>query len=93
MRSLSTEYNSLAMTRIVRALADSLCGGRLCFVLEGGYAPSGLAEGTTALLDGLLEAPGVLPASVDAPTGSTLRAVVDRVAAAQRRYYPGIGAA
>jgi acetoin utilization deacetylase AcuC-like enzyme len=36
------------------ALADELCGGRCCFLLEGGYAESGLLEGTSALLDALL---------------------------------------
>ncbi len=34
------------MARIVRALAEDLCGGRAVFVLEGGYAASGLREGT-----------------------------------------------
>jgi acetoin utilization deacetylase AcuC-like enzyme len=44
-----------AMTSLVRALADDLCQGRLAFVLEGGYAASGLREGTEAVLDVLLD--------------------------------------
>ena len=82
----------LAMTRIVRALADELCDGRLCFVLEGGYAPSGLIEGTTAVIDALLETPGsaTAPAPIEAPAGSTLRAVVDRVVDAQRSHWADI---
>lgn len=82
----------LVMTRIVRALADELCGGRLCFVLEGGYAPSGLIEGTTAVIDALLETPGpaTAPAPIEAPAGSTLRAVVDRVVDAQRSHWADI---
>ena len=34
-------------------LADELCESRLMFVLEGGYAVSGLVEGTRALLAGI----------------------------------------
>ena len=43
-----------ALTALVRALADDVCGGRLVFALEGGYALTGLREGTDAVLDGLL---------------------------------------
>ena len=43
------------MARLTRALAEELCGGRLVLILEGGYAPSGLEEGTRAVLDALLE--------------------------------------
>lgn len=82
-----------ALTRIVRALADELCGGRLCFVLEGGYAPSGLREGTGAVVESLLAAGCPLPPPVDAPRGSTLRTVVDQVVGVHGSLYPGIGAA
>ncbi len=40
-----------AMTHQLRALADACCGGRLAFVLEGGYSARGLEESTGALLD------------------------------------------
>jgi acetoin utilization deacetylase AcuC-like enzyme len=81
------------MTRIVRALADDLCGGRVAFVLEGGYAPSGLFEGSGAVLDALLETePAPLGAAPDAPPGSTLGHVVAQVAAVHRRRYPDLGA-
>lgn len=84
----------LEMTRIVQALADDLCGGRLCFVLEGGYALTGLASGTTATLRALTEAPGDArpPPPVDAPPGSMLRGIVDRVAAVHAPHHAGIGA-
>ena len=39
------------MSAIARALADDLCGGRILFVLEGGYAVSGLEDGVNAVLD------------------------------------------
>jgi acetoin utilization deacetylase AcuC-like enzyme len=82
------------MTRIVRALADELCGGRLVFVLEGGYAPSGLYEGASAVLDVLLEPESpALGAAPEAAAGSTLRHVVERVAAVHRRRFADLGAA
>jgi acetoin utilization deacetylase AcuC-like enzyme len=82
----------LGLTGIVRALADDLCGGRLCFVLEGGYAPSGLAEGTSAVVEAMLEPAPQLPAPVEAPRGSTLRSIVDRVVSVHAAHTPGIGA-
>jgi acetoin utilization deacetylase AcuC-like enzyme len=30
--------------------ADRCCGGKICFVLEGGYSPSGLEECTRAVM-------------------------------------------
>jgi acetoin utilization deacetylase AcuC-like enzyme len=85
-------FNELAGT--VRALADDLCGGRVAFVLEGGYAPRGLREGAGAVLDALLapETPRLAPLPALAP-GSTLSSVVGRVAAVQRRFHPEIGSA
>jgi acetoin utilization deacetylase AcuC-like enzyme len=82
----------LAMTRLVRRLAEELCDGRVVFVLEGGYAASGLIDGTTALLEGMLEeAPPAADALVEAPPGSTLHSVVRGVAAAQAVHHPEIG--
>ncbi|HOW72639.1 MAG TPA: histone deacetylase [Phycisphaerae bacterium] len=42
------------MTRQVRALADSLCGGRLVTILEGGYDLASLADSTQAHVEGLM---------------------------------------
>jgi acetoin utilization deacetylase AcuC-like enzyme len=82
------------MARIVRALADDLCGGRMVFVLEGGYAPSGLAEGTAAVLDVLLEpeTPALAAAPAPAP-GSALDHVVGQLRSIHKSRYPGLGAA
>ncbi|HTY16321.1 MAG TPA: histone deacetylase [Myxococcota bacterium] len=81
------------MTRIVRALADDLCGGRAAFVLEGGYAASGLREGTAAVLDVLLEPSlrALAPAPELVP-GSALAHVVGQVCAIHRNRYAGLGA-
>ena len=81
-------------TRVVRALADDLCGGRLVLLLEGGYAASGLREGTTVVLDELLApAPETLRNAPDAPPGSALGYVVGQVAAVHRRFHPDLGSA
>ena len=79
------------MAAITRALAEDLCGGRLVFLLEGGYAASGLREGTGAVLDALLQ-PLDPPASLEMPRGSTLSAVVGRCATVHAGHFPGIGA-
>jgi hypothetical protein len=61
-------------------------------VLEGGYAASGLFEGTQALLS-VLTAPSAppLPAAAPMPRGSVLEAVVGRVAQAHSGHHPGLG--
>jgi acetoin utilization deacetylase AcuC-like enzyme len=89
-----TQQGFAEMARTVRALADDVCGGRVAFVLEGGYAPRGLREGVGAVLDALLapQAPSLPPLPPLAP-GSTLAHVVGRVAAIHRRFHPGVGAA
>jgi acetoin utilization deacetylase AcuC-like enzyme len=57
------------------ALADELCAGRICFLLEGGYSESGLFEGTRALLAAL--SGRVAPAAATAiERGSVLERVV-----------------
>jgi acetoin utilization deacetylase AcuC-like enzyme len=82
-----------AMTAIVRGLAEACCGGRVVFVLEGGYAASGLFEGAQAVLSVLTaEQPPALPAAVAMARGSLLEAVVGRVAQAHRGRHPGLGA-
>ncbi len=81
-------------SRIARALADELCGGRLAVLLEGGYAPSGLYEGVSALLDALLaeETPGLAPCPPP-PAGSVLAQVVEQLRAVHGQRYPDLGSA
>jgi acetoin utilization deacetylase AcuC-like enzyme len=73
------------MAAIVRALAEDLCGGRLVFVLEGGYAASGLRDGMEAVLEVMLadDAPEV-PETTPVFRGSTLEQVVERVSSVHR---------
>jgi acetoin utilization deacetylase AcuC-like enzyme len=81
------------LAAIVRALAEELCGGRVVFALEGGYALTGLREGTDAVLDVLLagEAPAP-PPLVPCEPGSVLRHVVASAAQVHGARVPGIGA-
>ena len=45
------------MTRVVRELADELCGGRLLLTLEGGYNLEGSRTGVLASLGELAQTP------------------------------------
>jgi acetoin utilization deacetylase AcuC-like enzyme len=69
-----------AMTAIMRSLSEELCEGRIAYVLEGGYAASGLMEGTTAVLDGMM-APNSpqLPETTPVLSGSVLEQTLDSV--------------
>jgi len=83
----------LALARIVRALAEDTCGGRVALVLEGGYAAAGLDEGTSAVLQALIEAPpGALPTGAEPGPGSTLHALVEGCRAVHGDRFPGLGA-
>jgi len=74
------------MSAIARALADDLCGGRISFVLEGGYAVSGLEDGANAVLDVITgEDSPELPESAPVSTGKVLDSVVEQVARAHQR--------
>jgi acetoin utilization deacetylase AcuC-like enzyme len=83
----------LALAHIVRALADEVCEGRLLLVLEGGYAASGLEEGTRAVLRSLVEPEAPAVGGIEMPPGSLLGAIVDRVAEVHRTRVPDLGAA
>jgi acetoin utilization deacetylase AcuC-like enzyme len=87
-----TRAGYLDMTRLARALAIELCEERIVFVLEGGYSATGLEEGTTAVLEGMLEVPAARPpATVEAHAGSTLRMLVDGVAQVHQGRLPDLG--
>jgi len=82
-----------ALAGIVRALAEDVCAGRVAFVLEGGYAASGLEEGVGALLGACLAERAALPAAVPAAPESLLGRVVERVVGIHGQRFPGLGAA
>ena len=82
-----------AMATLVRALADDVCGGRVAFVLEGGYAPSGLREGVAAVLAAWLGPRAPLAPPVAVRPGSVLAGTLERVVGIHADHFPGIGAA
>ncbi len=82
-----------AMTAIVRSLADELCGGRIAFVLEGGYSAASLMQGTRAVVSEMTsQQRGNTGEDGELAPGSSLRWIVDRVAAVHGGRYPGLGA-
>jgi acetoin utilization deacetylase AcuC-like enzyme len=81
-----------AMCDVVRSLADTLCGGRVALILEGGYAESGLREGSAAALEALLapEAPALPPQPALVP-GETSFSVLESVRRVHGHHFPAIG--
>lgn len=60
--ALNVSYEGFAaMTAVVQELADSVCEGRLVFVLEGGYNLESLARGTHSVLQVLAGAEATEP--------------------------------
>jgi acetoin utilization deacetylase AcuC-like enzyme len=53
---LSTAGFSLLSSRLI-ALADEICSGKIVFVLEGGYDPTNVANGSLAILGALTGTP------------------------------------
>jgi acetoin utilization deacetylase AcuC-like enzyme len=85
-------YRAMAMQ--LRALADSLCHGRIVYVLEGGYSLLGVQEGTRAVLESLVaESGNPLPAAPALESGSVLRAIVDRTVRVHGARIADLGAA
>lgn len=83
-----------AMASLMRSLAESLCGGRIAYILEGGYALSGVREGACAVLESLTaESAPALPATADLEAGSTLHRLVDRAVEVHGSRIPELGAA
>jgi acetoin utilization deacetylase AcuC-like enzyme len=83
-----------AMANTMRALADDYCGGRIAYVLEGGYALSGVREGAREVLESLVaEETPELAVAVDLEPGSTLRGLVERVAEVHAGRIPNLGSA
>ncbi len=83
-----------AMSTIMRRLADTLCGGRIVFILEGGYSLAGIREGAEAVLESLTAASvSETPPSVELTPGSVLYGLVDRVAEVHGGRIPNLGSA
>jgi acetoin utilization deacetylase AcuC-like enzyme len=90
MQVSETGYRDMA--ELTRALAEEICGGRLVVLLEGGYAPSGLEEGTRAVLDALLDPDPTPPPVPELTPGSPLDRIVAAVVSVPGSRVPGLGA-
>ncbi|MDP6978396.1 MAG: histone deacetylase [Myxococcota bacterium] len=89
-----TRTGYFGMTQIVREVAETACNGRLAFILEGGYAAQGLAEGTLSVLEAMLqnEPESLLSNRLDVPGGSNLADIVRAVADVHASNFAGITA-
>jgi acetoin utilization deacetylase AcuC-like enzyme len=88
-----SEVGYATMTNIVRSLADDLCDSRIVFVLEGGYSAQSLIEGTRAVVGAMAsQTTGNTGEDGDMGPGTSLRGIVDRVAAVHAGRYPELGA-
>lgn len=83
-----------AMSTIMRGLADTLCGGRIAFILEGGYSLIGVREGAHAVLESLTNPSTPQPQSpVELIPGSVLCGLIDRVVQVHGQRIPDLGSA
>jgi len=92
LRLTAAGYGRLAQT--VCDLADELCGGRVVFVLEGGYDPIGLGYGLASVLNvasrrgGPLDEPGGPPPRGVLPDPPAARDRLASIIASQHPYWP-----
>ena len=80
------------MTALVRALAEDLCGGRVLFVLEGGYSPASLIDGVTGVLEVMSGEENEIPSDFgNLELGSPLRSIVAQAASVHAGRYREVG--
>jgi len=78
-----THAGFAALARRLRLVADEVAGGRIAFVLEGGYDLDGVAGGMTAVLRELTTAsPTPMPIAPLPPEPSLVRAAIEGTRAA-----------
>jgi acetoin utilization deacetylase AcuC-like enzyme len=79
-----------AMARRLRRAADRICGGKIVFVLEGGYDLRGIGTGITEVLDALSEPAAGGQASEAAPAERELQAGATAAIAATLAAHQGV---
>ncbi len=78
------------LTNILKELSNELCGGRLAFVLEGGYDPDGLSSGVLAVigaLEGWKTLEGKEELSRGPQVGAEVHRVIERVKEVHSKYW------
>ncbi len=85
-----TDAGYARLTQIMRRLAGELCGGRLAFVLEGGYSPTVAARAVETICRVLQEPPGidVVGEGDRLPASPVLRSRIAQVKATHERHWP-----
>jgi len=81
LRVTSRGYAAAAAS-LVRA-AESVCDGRICFVLEGGYSMEGLQKCTTSVLE-------VMEQPAEKQTNDSESALFHEISAKARRFFGGL---
>ena len=87
-----TEEGFRALAGVVRGLADALCDGRVVFALEGGYAPSGLAAGTRAVLTTVLADHAEDASWAAAPPNHRIQTLIEEIRGIHGGRIPDLGA-
>ena len=88
-----TDAGFARLTQIIRRLAGELCGDRLAFVLEGGYAPAVAARCVETICRVLQEPPGAVvvgEGAAAAAASPVLRARIAQVKATHERHWPAL---
>jgi len=71
---------------IIRAIADTTCGGKMLITLEGGYNPDGLREGVRSVLQALTGPAWTVPV-MDSPAAErVIRSIISR----QKKYWKSL---
>jgi acetoin utilization deacetylase AcuC-like enzyme len=70
-----TERGFSQMTRLLMDVAAEECGGKILFVLEGGYDLTGLTNGVKTVIMELRGTPVYFPEEEDTPSGAAVQTV------------------
>jgi acetoin utilization deacetylase AcuC-like enzyme len=86
---MHVSYEGFAqMTRVVQELAREQCGGKLVFLLEGGYNPKVTAQAVDQIVKALQVPPSTMAdLAAQAPQGAS-RLVLERIAEAKQIHAP-----
>jgi acetoin utilization deacetylase AcuC-like enzyme len=80
------------LTRMVRRMAEELCGGRLLFTLEGGYNVAGITESVKQTIFGLTDRDATGETNLDFKEYSSLvpatQSIVEKVKKMQSAFWP-----
>jgi acetoin utilization deacetylase AcuC-like enzyme len=79
-----TEAGFAGMARLLLALADQYAGGKIAFLLEGGYDLAALRKSVAAVLEAMQQNPRVIES--DEPGGDRIEPLVRRILQVREKY-------